>query len=95
MASSRMLKDPDEVRLIPISWKGSIPRNDAITLSTWLVSPSGQLTLSQETKSDFNTVALASAGTADVDYAVTNRITTQLGLVLEKTISVRVQNRIG
>ncbi len=95
MASSKMLKDPNEVRLIPITWRGSIPRNDAIIASTWLVSPTGQLTLSQETADAFATAALASNGVAGTNYSVTNRITSQYGLVLEKTVIVRVQDRVG
>lgn len=95
MASSRILKDPDEVRPIPINWRASLSKSDAIVTSVWTVTPSGQLVLSSETKGQLSTVALASAGDVGITYEVMNRITSQLGFVLEKTIPIRIQNRVG
>lgn len=94
MASSRMLKDPQEVRILAISWKGSLNRGDAVVSSVWSVAPVG-LTTGSDTMGQLATATLASAGTVDVVYDVTNRVTTQYGVTLEKTIQVRVQNRVG
>ncbi len=93
MASNRMLKDPDEIRPIAISWRGTLPKGDSVILSTWEVVPSGELTTSNPTLGALATAVLTNAGVVGSSYAVTNRITSQAGLTLEKTVTVRVQNR--
>lgn len=95
MASSRMLKDPDEVRLLVINWRPRLQRHDVLTGSTWVISPTGQLTNSGDAVDQAKAATLLGAGDNGQTYEVTNRVTTQLGLSLEKTITVRVQNRVG
>ncbi len=86
-------KDPSAL-LIPygIDWTSAIPTGDTISLSTWSVTPSG-LTFPNSSINGAVTSVQVSGGTADVDYLVTNEITTNNGYRDQRTILIPCRER--
>lgn len=88
-------KDPDDVKDYGIRWSRHLVA-DVIASSTWII-PATPTGLTKDSDS-FNavlatTTAWFSGGTVDIDYLVTNRITTTGGRTLDQTITIRVRSR--
>lgn len=83
-------KDPDEVLDYVRDWT-SILDGDTIATSVWTV-PAG---ITKTTDSHTTTTATIwlSGGTADVDYAVVNRITTAGGRTHDKTLTFNIRTK--
>lgn len=84
------LKDPQETRLFTLDWTLDL---DGATISTsdWTV-PTGLTRVSQAIVSgNLKTTVLISGGTADVDYTVTNTVTTSDSQTLERSGTVAVR----
>ena len=87
---SHFLKDPDAKLPYSIDWLGWLG-SDTIVTSTWIV-PSG-ITNEGDSHTDTTTSILLSGGTADADYALTNRITTAAGYIDDRTVTIHVRER--
>lgn len=84
-------KDPD-ARLDWIwDWSDWLDAGETITLSVFTVSAG--LVLDTSTNSTTTATVWLTGGTAGQPYSVANRITTSVGRIDEKTITIRVTNR--
>ena len=86
----RISKDPDAVLDYSVNWSHWLD-GDEIATSTWIV-PDG---LTQATDTFTKTLATVwiSGGTADVEYTVTNRITTVAGRTDDRSMILVCRER--
>jgi hypothetical protein len=84
-------KDPDDVLDYAFDWSQWLGNAEVISTSTWITSPG----ITQDSDSFTNTVATVwlSAGTAGQPYTATNRITTNQGRTVDRTMTIRVMNK--
>ena len=88
-------KDPDSVLDYSIDWSAWLD-TDAISVSTWSVSPAGGSTaLDVDSDSATTTVATVwlSGGDVGQDYIVTNHITTAAGREDDRSIMFTIGNK--
>jgi hypothetical protein len=84
-------KDPDAVLDWIWDWSDWLDSGETITASVFTVSAG--LVLNSDTSSTTTATAWLSGGTAGQPYSVANRITTSVGRIDERTITIRVTNR--
>lgn len=84
-------KDPQAVLDWIFTWDDWLDAGETIVDSVMTVSAG--LVLDSDTNSTTTATAWLSGGTAGTVYSVANRITTSVGRVDERTITVRVTNR--
>lgn len=85
------LKDPDDVLDYPFDWADWLAVGESIVTSVFIVSAGINMD-----SSSFNSTSSAvwlSGGTASTPYTVTNRITTSQSRTVDRSITVRVQQR--
>lgn len=92
MTLSWNYKDPNEVLDYDIDWSARLDTGDAIATSTWTVT-AGALVIGSNSFSSKATKVWLSAGTADLTYYLTNRITTTGGRTMDQTVKLRVKQR--
>lgn len=92
-------KDPDAVLDYSMDWSDWLSAGDALTTATWTVSTiSGDTSPMAVDSSSINTLtgiatAIVSGGTANNTYTLKCHITTDNGLVDERTFRLLVKNR--
>lgn len=91
MALKWPLKDPAAVKDYSLDWSSALRTNEVIIESTWSVEPAGLSTGSPSILGAVTVVWLA-GGTEDVTYRITNHITTDRGMVDERTVTIKVKN---
>lgn len=84
-------KDPDANLDYSWDWTSWLQGGETITAST--VTTTAGITLGTVTFTNVRTTAWLSAGDAGKLYQATNRITTSLGRIDDRTITIRVQQR--
>ncbi len=91
------IKDPDAALSYTLDWDGAssgpwLSTGDTISATAWTLSSTG---ISGSTDSNTNTTTTinVSGGTAGEDYDLTNRITTANGLITDRTIRIKVQEK--
>lgn len=84
-------KDPQAVLEWIWDWSDWLDSGESITVSVMTVSAG--LVLDSSTNSTTTATAWLSGGTAGQPYSVANRITTSVGRIDERTITIRVSNR--
>ena len=75
MADRWPAKDPDAVLDFFIDWSAWLDA-DTISVSQWIIEPTGELTVDTSTESNGVTTVWLSGGVDGKRYLVTNRITT-------------------
>jgi hypothetical protein len=108
MSFSTIIKDPDAILPYSINWASEDGTNDGgstdtgwlqgdtIATSTWVISGNeSPLSLTQDSENESTTIAtiVLSAGTASIDYTVTNHIVTAAGYEDDRSILVKVRDR--
>ncbi len=91
---SHITKDPDAKLPYPIDWSEwleALAPGETIASSLWVV-PSGISKVS-DAHSDTVTSILLEGGEAGQDYILTNRITTALGYIDDRSITVHCRER--
>jgi len=83
-------KDPDEYLDYTVDWSARIPADDSISNSIW-TTPSSGLTIATATAATFTTTIWLSAGTIDMTYYMTNRITTSAGRIMDQTCKIKIK----
>ena len=84
--------DPDAVLDYSIEWADWLADGDALSASTWSVTPSGLSEVASAISGTIATVRL-SGGAAGVDYTVTNHVTTTGGEEDDRSILIRCRER--
>lgn len=84
------VKDPNSTQNYSIDWSTNIP-SETIGTSAWSASGTG-LTIGTSTISSLSTTVSVSGGTAGNVYVLTNRVTTNSGIIDERSITLRVDN---
>ena len=84
-------KDPDDVLDYAFDWSSWLATNETISTSTWILSPG----ITQNSATNTNTVATVwlSSGVAGTPYSVTNRVVTNQGRTVDRTMTIRVTNK--
>lgn len=85
------LKDPDAQLPWIWDWSDWLDAGETIVDSVFTVSAG--LVVVSDTNSTTTATVILSGGTAGNVYSVANRITTSVGLIDERTITIRVTNR--
>lgn len=88
--TKQVIKAPSSTLDIGVVWTKWLNAGDRITNSEWFAN-SAEITISQSTNDNNSTRTLISGGTLGKTYNVTNRITTESGLVDERFIQVFIQ----
>jgi hypothetical protein len=91
MSLGPVLKDPDAAVDYRIDWSAYLGA-DSIAASSWSASPAG-LTVAAESFTASAATARVAGGSTGTVYSLVNRITTVAGVVDERTIVVRVEQR--
>jgi hypothetical protein len=92
MSIPTFIKDPNDVLDFAIDWTAWLAAtDDQIDTSSWIV-PSG-ITLDSEDTTTVLTTAWLSGGTEDETYRLVNRIVTNGGRTVDKSIDIRIQTR--
>ena len=91
-------KDPDSNEPRGLDWTRyleAIADDETIVTSTWVVDPTGELTLNSPSivTGAKKTQVRYAAGTAGETYTVTNHIVTSSGVIDERSFLVRVRER--
>ncbi len=94
-----LLQDPSERLDYTIDYRGELDQgspSDVIADSSWSISPDGDSPGPELSAAAVGgtlvTVKVAGLAQGRV-YRLTNRVTTQQGLTLERTVTIRCQNR--
>ncbi|MFO0271368.1 MAG: hypothetical protein ACK53W_12640 [Gemmatimonadota bacterium] len=90
MTERQATKDPGARVDYDLDWSEYLGA-DTIATSSWTV-PAG-LTLYAQTATTTVATVWIEGGTAGVDYAITNRVTTAGGRIDERSILIRVRDR--
>jgi len=88
--SNSFLKDPDSTLDYTFDWVNWL---DGDTISTSAMSVSAGITLDSEANNTTTATAWISGGSVGRSYEVTNRITTALGRIVDRTIVLKVIER--
>lgn len=83
-------KDPGDDLDYVNNWANVLTTGETITTSTWTV-PAG-LTSHDESHTGTTAVIWLAGGVVDVDYTLTNVITTSLARVFERDVVLKVRN---
>lgn len=90
MALSWSDKDPDEHLDYLIDWSGDLGSDaDTITASTWIV-PTG-ITKTTDSFAATATKIWLSGGSVGNTYTLTNRVTTALGRIMERSVQLSIR----
>ena len=90
MSLKTFYKDPDAKLDYTVDWTEWLT-NDTISASAWVV-PSG-ITESSTSKTTTEATVWLSGGTTGVVYEITNRITTTLGRIDDRSFNVKIQDK--
>ena len=86
-------KDPSEIIDYTFDWDDThLEAGETISTSVWAVSPSGP-TLSGDANTTTTATTFISGGTAGNVYMLTNTVTTSMSRTVQRSISIRVQDR--
>jgi hypothetical protein len=88
----KFVKDPNSVLDYSISWASWLPSGDTITASTFTVTPSGALTVSDSSFNTTTTTVWLAGGVAEQVYTVTNHITTSAGRQDDRSLTIKVKD---
>ena len=88
----QIVKDPNASLDYRIDWSDWLG-TDTIAASTWTVFPAGGLTLGSASAATKTATTFLSGGTAGQVVRVTNRITTALGRIDNRSFNVRLVER--
>lgn len=92
------IKDPDAVLDYSIQWRNWLTDNDKIVSSEWLTpfptteSPL-EIVSGSEEHDGYTTTVKLSGGKKGYTYGVTNRITTEGGLVDDRTLTIQIKEK--
>jgi hypothetical protein len=81
-------KDPDEVLDYGLDWAGRLNDGDTIKTSNWI--DRGQLGLFLEWHHPTDTRVWVKGGEAGKTYFVTNRVVTNVGRVMDQTVTISI-----
>lgn len=84
-------KDPNATLPYSVDWGANWLGSDTLAASSWTV-PAGLTQVSSSFTTKIATVVLSS-GTVGQSYDIVNRITTALGYIDERTVTVKVEQR--
>lgn len=84
-------KDPDDVLDYGFDWSLWLGVNETISTSTWILSPG--ITQNSATNTNTATTVWLSSGVAGTPYSVTNRVVTNQGRTVDRTMTIRVTNK--
>lgn len=84
-------KDPDDILDYGFDWSAWLSNAETISSSTWILSPG--ITQNSATNTTTATTIWLSSGVAGQPYSVTNRITTNQGRTVDRTMTIRVTNK--
>lgn len=84
-------KDPNALLDYTVDWSDWLTGGDSISVSAWVV-PAG-LTNDHDSSTSTDATVWLSGGTIGLNYRVTNRITTALGLIDERSFTVAVKDQ--
>ena len=84
-------KDPNATLPYSVDWGANWLGSDTIAASSWTV-PAGLTQVSSSFTTKIATVVI-SGGTVGQSYDIVNRITTTLGYIDDRTITVKVEQR--
>jgi len=84
-------KDPNALLDYTVDWSDWLTDADSISVSVWVV-PAG-LTNDHDSSTGTAATVWLSGGTLGHNYRITNRITTALGRVDERSFNVSIQDR--
>ena len=84
-------KDPNATLPYSIDWGANWLGSDTIAASSWTV-PAGLTQVSSSFTTKIATVVI-SGGVAGQSYDIVNRITTTLGYIDERTLTIQVSNK--
>lgn len=90
--TKQVIKAPSSVLDVGIVWTKWLNSGDKIISSTWTTSDVS-VTTSDSTHDNNSTRVLVAGGELGKSYSVTNRITTEDGLVDERYILLFIQNQ--
>ena len=91
MAIATFTKDPDATLDYQINWAAWLEDEDIITDSSF-VSNSDNITVDSSSFTDTTSTVWLSGGQAGSSYEITNRITTALGRVDDRTIKIKCKD---
>lgn len=91
MASSDYEKDPDATLPWKFDWSAWLENGETISASAFICSAG--ITVVSTSATPQNTTIWLSGGTPGQPYRVTNRITTSLGKIDDRSITIRVKDR--
>ena len=84
-------KDPDSTIDYGANWAGHLREGEVIASSVWLVP--APLVSESESFTGTETKVLLSGGVAGTKYTVTNRVTTSLGMVDDRSMVIMVRDK--
>lgn len=91
MANPDFTKDPDDILDYSFDWTAWLATNETISTSTWLNSPG--ITVNSSTNTAQIATVWLSGGVSGNPYTVTNRIVTNQGRQVDRTMTIRVTNK--
>lgn len=83
-------KDPDGKLPYTIDWSAWLTPGDTLQASAWVAEG---LLLSSPTFDDTSATVWVAGGNAGTRYTVTNRVTTQLGVIDDRSIEIACAQR--
>lgn len=91
MATPDFTKDPDDVLDYSFDWTAWMATSETISTSTWIPSPG--IVVNSTANTTLVATVWLSGGTAGIPYTVTNRIVTNQGRTVDRTMTIRVTNK--
>jgi hypothetical protein len=91
MAIATFTKDPDATLDYQINWATWLADDDTISNSSF-ISNSDDITVESSSFTDTTSTVWLSGGQAGSSYEITNRITTTLGRIDDRTIKIKCKD---
>lgn len=88
-----LLKDPNASLNYSVDWSSYLEAGETLAGSTWQIEPNGELAYASASFDAASATATLSGGAIGHVYRVTNRITTSLGRIDDRSFILRVEDQ--
>jgi hypothetical protein len=88
-----LLKDPNAALDYSVDWSAYLEAGETLAGSAWQIDPAGELAYTAASFDAASATATLSGGVIGHVYRVTNRITTSLGRIDDRSFILRVEDQ--
>ncbi len=86
-------KDPEAFKDYGVDWTALLESGETLDVSTWAVTPAGELTTADDSIIGNIAVVWLGAGEEGTNYKIVNTIETSRGVIDERTVTIKIKTQ--